>query len=222
LLALLLGRVRSRRDLADAVLRVAQMRRPLPRSAVLALTEVPPEHAALVTECVGYGDPVRPIAILRSRVRAAWPVSRERLDATHAAMAEQYGKLDGAVAAAAISTAEKMEAWVERAHHLAHAGPLGADSWSRLVLPAPELYWDRARHLSREREDYQGAAQVYRACVERFPNDDYAHHCLAWNLEKAGAPPEEPRLHFERAVHLASTNPWWNARHVTFLIGAGL
>lgn len=138
----------------------------------------------------------------------------------HAGFARHYSKADGAVSPIGLRGAS-LTAWCEKAHHLAHAGQAGAESWAALDLVAPNLYWDRGRYLSQERRDYSAAAQVYRSCVERFPEDDYAWHYLGFNLDRGGASDDRVLEAYRRAVKLNPEHPWWNGRLVTRLIASG-
>jgi len=114
-----------------------------------------------------------------------------------------------------------MAAWLEKVHHLAHAGKRGADEWSTQYLPRRELYWDRARYLSIERHDFVAAVQVYSECLERFPDDDYALHYRAYNSQRAtNQITAEILADYNSAIERSPDNPWWNSRKITALIKA--
>ncbi len=209
-------------SLRHVLLRFLQARTSLPAAEVKRVSGVPDEHLPLLTECVGYGEPVRTtesvrLELLRHLSRRV-PTSRTAEEA-HRALADYHERLDGA--ARPTEAAGRIEHWLEKAHHLAHGGPETTDRWSALELGAREFYWDRARALSIGSRDYAGAAKVYRECLEKVDRcDDYSWHYLAWNLDRAGELGPEVEEGFRRAVELDDGNPWWNARLVRYLIGA--
>lgn len=221
-LARLLGLVLHQKpEMNQAVSRFMQARRPIPREVALAVAGLPDEDAPLVTQCVGYGSPVRMTAALRTRLLSRNGRSDHETEAVHAGLASYHRTLDGNTDPDGLNGWAQTTAWLEKVHHLAHAG-VGADAeWSAQQLPRPEFYWDRGRYYSVERGEFEQAASVYEACLERFPDDDYATHYLAYNLARAHKEPERSRAAFERAVKLSPDNPWWNRRHVEHLIQAG-
>ncbi len=212
-----------RRDshVRDAVRRFVQIRRPLPRERLVEVVRPPDGTDVLFTSCLAYGDPVRCSDAVRRRLLALFPRPAPRtLGPVHDRLAAAYASLDGVDDPAEVTDPWHMGYWLEKVHHLGHGGPESAEAWSRHAWPSPELYWDRARHLSVDLRDFEGAAAVYRACLERFPSDDYAAHYLGWNLHRAGRLPDCGRW-YARAVELAPTNPWWNGRRISFLVESG-
>ncbi|MEZ4444914.1 MAG: tetratricopeptide repeat protein [Polyangiaceae bacterium] len=219
----IVDRLRSpgREPVRQAVERQVLARRPIEREALEVLAAVPDEHLPLLTDCVGYGeDEVRISANTRHVLLSKLlPTRREGHDVDllehHRALADHYARLDGKPDIVDTEGASTT-AWLERMHHLAFVDPSASEH-----LPCRELYWERGRELSKNRRDYRAAAEIYRACVGRFPHDDYAWHYLGFNLERAGMERSTAQQAYERAVELAPDNPWWNSRLVTFLIGQG-
>lgn len=232
----LVRRVRARllRD-APALWRglqaLALARRPLPIELAVALAGVSEAQAPLVTQCLGYGDVT---------LRVLEPVREVLLDAgggdqepANARLAAHYQHLDGAESPLQLH-GKPLEAWLEKAHHLAQvvsaeAQP-GAQRWEDLDCPSRYLLWERARALSRTFRRYGDAAALYQRSLERFGDDDYAWHYLGFNLDKARSRPAEAEAAYAQAVaptwadgreNPGTSNPWWNARHVTFLIRGG-
>lgn len=203
-----------------AALRAAMCRRPLPADVFLAIAGVTQSNEApLLTECLGY--PTAQGIVMHERVREiVLDVTRDRdaeLEA-HQRLADQHAKLDGQRSP---TESPSVIDWLETTHHLAHAGPAAAERWSNRSLRCRELFWDRARALSLQGH-YVAAADVYARCLEVCgPNDDYAQHYRAFNLDRAGERPDEVRKGFEAAVGIRRDNAWWNARLVTHLIGRG-
>lgn len=216
-------RIRHHPLLSAAVMRFLAVRRPIARSAIAALTSIQVEHTPLLTMCIGYGrDMIRVTPLVRRLLSARLSESKNILvrQTVHEALADHYRKSDGARSPVGLGTPQTL-AWCEKVHHLAHSGPAGADEWAEQDIQTPELYWDRARYLSRVSQDYAGAASVYRTCSERFPDDDYAWHYYAYNLARSGRKGPEVEKAYRTAVGLAEENPWWNSRLVTFLSADG-
>ncbi len=194
------------------------LRRPVPHAEVAVASGVAAQHLPLLTACIGYGDhSLRVAAAVRTMLAEALPARGRATPAQHDALVTHYARRDGASDPGSLEPAA-LQAWCEKVHHAAHGGPTSTAMWATQTLPSPELYWDRARRLSIEDRDYRGAAAVYRRCVERFPEDDYAWHYLAFNLQRAKGVRGEIDHAYRQAIELSPENPWWNSRLVTFLI----
>ncbi len=212
----------ARPQLAAAAYRLAMARRPVPVARLTELTEVPDDHAPLLEHCLAYGSPgVRMHEVVRSGVvnlrgdpRLRGPLFHTEED-SHGRYARHHGALDGT--SSMLDSRSPLD-WLERVHHLAHAGPEAEDEWASLELASREQYWDRGRALSRHGH-HAAAAKVYRACLERFgERDAYAQHYLGFNVDRGAGPFEAAREAYAKAVALDAANPWWNGRLVTFLI----
>lgn len=214
-------RLIHRADLTEPARRFAQARGALPRETLVEVVRPPPEHEALFTQCLGYGEPVRVPTRVRAALCAQLRPAPAQLEATHAALARHATDLDGVQDPTRISTSARVAAWFDKVHHLARAGDSGREAWHRQQHPTPETYWDLARYLSIERKRYHAAAEVYAACRRVFPHDDYAAHYMAFNLDRASAKRAEVEPGYRDAVALAPSNPWWNTRLITFLIRRG-
>src|SRR5512140_486209 len=210
----------DRPDLApvcDGLVRLSRARRPLPLDIAKQLARLPVKHEPFAVHCIGYG---RETVRMSEPVREAMgelPGSRMLREEAHQLLAAHHRTLDGVMSPARADWPSALH-WLEKVHHLGHGGPTCAEEWSQQELPSRELFWDRARMLSVEREDYQGAAEVYRRCLDRFGDDDYSCHYYAFNLDRAGRDPGTVEIYFRRAVELDPDNPWWNGRLVNFLI----
>ncbi len=215
---LLVDGLRVNASLKTALLNFMAIRRPIARADAVELSQIDPEHAPLVLECVGYGtSETRVSTVLRSLLTKKLGSA---IPAVHAGFAHHYTKADGAASPLGLGNVQ-LHAWCEKVHHLAHSGMTDESVWADLDLVSPSFYWDRARHLSLEIRDYAAAARVYQACVDRFPEDDYAWHYLGFNLERAYGFSAQSRRAFSQAVSLNPEHPWWNSRLVTNLIGSG-
>ncbi|MEZ4394373.1 MAG: hypothetical protein R3A48_25145 [Polyangiales bacterium] len=208
----------QRSTLDGAVAWMLALRRPLPRADILGASGVDAAQLPLLTDCIGYGEErVRVASAVRAALTTALGDARRATVAQHDALAARYERLDGLADPSALAP-EALQAWCEKVHHAAHGSADSRGLWSEQALPSPELYWDRARRLSVEEHDFQGAAEIYRRCVTRFPDDDYGWQYLAFNLQRSKGARAEVEGAFRRSVALAPENPWWNARLVSFLI----
>jgi tetratricopeptide (TPR) repeat protein len=214
-----LGNLLARPDVAhvrDGLVRYMRSRFPLPVKDAVDVAAIPGDDSVFLTQCAGSieNGRIRLDDCLRPAL-SAWNHIGDAV--THERLATRYEALDGETHPEG-TNAGTMLPWLEKVYHLAHSENLGSDRWSRQKLPSREFYWDRARSLSIEYKDYVGAADVYRACTEKFPDDDYAWHYYSWNLDQLGRKSSEVEKGFRRAVSLNESNRWWNSRLVTFLI----
>lgn len=205
--------LRANRDARCALDVVAELRVAMSLADLRPLLPADETLRALITECLGYGvDHFRLCVEAREALRAADP---PREDA-HRALAALHQRRDGAVAPDGLRQ-DEVRHWAEKVHHLGAAGTSSDAAWRSLDLPAPAFYWDRARAQS-HRGEYARAADTYRACIRRFPEDDYSWHYLGFNLARDHAEPEEIERAYREAVRLAPQRTWWNGRLVSFLI----
>lgn len=75
--------------------------------------------------------------------------------------------------------------------------------------------------LSYEHRDYEGAVRAFEHALAWDEAHDYAHHYLAYNLDRLGRRVDEVERHFRRAVELNRSHSWWRSRLIVFLIGRG-
>lgn len=221
---------RFARKVADspALVRGARLlvhaRRALHRDQLRSLLSTEGFEFRILTECVSYGDQeVRIPEPLQSALKAQLPRRSDDDgddDDAHSTLAKYHRSLDGQASPASLSH-EKVINWLEKLHHLAHGGASTEQEWKAQDKLDREHYWARARYLSKVAHRYRDAAEMYRQCRDRFGSDSYTEHYLGFNLDRDRAAPELVRPHYERAVELDRTNPWWNTRLVTFLIGHG-
>lgn len=203
----------------------ARLRRPCPRDALLSLVDWPSAWRGVI-EADEQTDPVQLDPWVRRRLLEYQPPTEPaetkptEIEAFHARAAQYYKGLDGQ-RAFADTRGEQGIWWIEKVHHLAHGGQCTLSEWSAQALICREQYWSRARHLSVVDRRYAEAAAVYQRCVDHFDDDDYGWHYLGYNLQYAGARDAEVERAYRAAVERSETNPWWNGRLVSFLIGRG-
>lgn len=199
----------------------ARLRRPTPITAVLDLIDWPEAWAHTLREHTAPDDAIRPDPwVLRRVTDPLAPAAPADLEVFHARAAQYYAGLDGAASFEQTRGPEGIW-WLEKLHHLAHGGERTHDEWSQQTPACREHYWSRARHLSVVEHDHRAAARLYRACVDHYPDDDYAWHYLGYNLHHADGARCEIEAAYRAAVARDPANPWWNSGLVTFLIGEG-
>ena len=76
-------------------------------------------------------------------------------------------------------------------------------------------------HLSYVHRRYDDATAAFRSALAWDEEDDYAHHYLAFNLDRQGKSPADVERHYERAVRINPDNSWWHARFIAFLVYRG-
>lgn len=213
---------RMTRPLANATSRLLLARGAIPRTLAENLAGLTGADLDLVMTCVAYGDAMIRVAdrtrtaLLEQFWHANSRLPHDDRERSHAILAEHYAHLDGKPRIDP-STAVP---WLEKVHHLAHGGAATESSWSSQELFSRELAWAHARALSLRRQ-YDAAARLYDATLMQFGDHPYAHHYLAFNLDRAHGDRTEIERHYRTAVRLDPGNPWWNARLVTFLITHG-
>ncbi len=107
----------------------------------------------------------------------------------------------------------------EAFHHYGEAGDmdsaLGLRCWFVDQLNA------LGRILSRDFRNYSGAVTVFRRVLDHLPEDPYANHYLAWNLDVQGLEPMEVESRYRKALDAEPWNVWWHGRYINFLITRG-
>jgi tetratricopeptide (TPR) repeat protein len=102
-----------------------------------------------------------------------------------------------------------------------HASELGDPSLRNDFAP---FFVDQLDALGRSysrRKHYEDAAETFRCALTWEPEDDYAHHYYAYNLDIEGREPEDAERHYSQAISLDRTNIWWWSRYLSFLITLG-
>jgi tetratricopeptide (TPR) repeat protein len=107
---------------------------------------------------------------------------------------------------------------LEAFHHAVQLGD--ADAALRQPVFFSEQLNILGRALSRA-GDRAGAAAIFERAANQAPEDDYAHHYLAYNLDVDGLDAARVEREYELAIALRPDNPWWHSRHVTFLVTRG-
>ena len=149
--------------LRDAVLLLATSRFPLPADKVAGLVgDLEQKEKLVLRQCLAYGDeevrmPEAVRVAVSRKLRRAGPDARWKL-------AEVHRSMDG-VPSPSQATGTGALHWMERSHHLGHAGTEHESEWQTLVDAVEwprELIWDHARSLSRDYQEFGKAAHLFR------------------------------------------------------------
>ena len=62
---------------------------------------------------------------------------------------------------------------------------------------------------------------MFRLALEFDPEHPYSHHYLAFNLDWLAQEAREVELHYQKAIELQPTHPWWWSRWVSYLATRG-
>lgn len=217
----LIKQLRRLPSLEAAVRRLALARRALPEEQIQAVSGVEPRWLPLLSTCIGYGDiEIRVPEVTRHMLLRALRASAEAIEEAHGALAQHHEHLDGSRSLKGLSELQAIN-WMEKVHHLALGGEECASKWREQDPAGREQLWARARHLSRDLHRHKEAAQIYSSCIERFGEDAYSRHYLAYNLERGRDELPKIRQGYEYAVTSEPENPWWQQRWIRFLIAFG-
>lgn len=192
----------SSRPLRNAWTSLALARRPLPARAVEAVRSGLDEGvAAIVDRALVYETDEG--WVMHESVRGIPPAWAAE---DHAEHARRY----------AAKASSSLSAAVEAFYHWVSAGQPDQALATR-TIDVDQLN-GLGKWLSVERRDYSAAVAVFERALRESPDDDYAMHYLAYNLEKCGK--EDPRVEalYRDALVRAPQNVFWHQRYVRFLI----
>ncbi len=178
--------------------------------ADLGLDDLDVHQRDLVRLCLLYSEGERWFmheTLRRDAWQHRWLQGPER-QAAHRCLAEYYRSLfrqaDGDLVAEA-----------EAFHHAAETGdPDFAGEFQAFFVEQLDA---QGKMLSMQ-DKFDAAVRVYERAVRWDPEDDYAHHYLAYNLDIRGQ--EAPRVeeHYKKALQIEPANAWWNSRWINYLI----
>ncbi|MBL8718207.1 MAG: hypothetical protein JNL79_19660 [Myxococcales bacterium] len=213
----LLGELFQRRPrLLQALRRVACARIPVARAVLEDVAQAGPE-AEILFHCFLYDAGG---GALRFHDQLRWVVAAHpdlALQSAHRRLLDHYLSLDGERDPR--KGLRNVLPWVEKFHHAALADVEGGvDTWLAMRPPSREQYWEYGWSLSYVHQKYAASARVFeRVLTDLDPDDNYALHYFAFNLDRAGLRRVDAEESFRKAVEGDPSNAWWNARYVSFL-----
>ncbi len=182
--------------------------------SLLGFDELEVVHQDIVKHCLLY--PERDCLYLHETLRLdamqqQWLSRSETLD-IHKTLAEHYRFLFEKSDAALVLEAEAF-------HHAMQTG--NKDFANEFRVFFVHQLDALGRVLSRDRKEYLQAASMYERSISWDPDDDYAHHYLAYNLDIKAVDHTRVEEHYLKALEIDNANPWWISRWVSYLITRG-
>lgn len=135
----------------------------------------------------------------------------------HERIAEWHrGEFDGRTSATDLGMASRHE--MECVHHLTEAGD--TDGISRVRVFFSEQYDVLGKALSLAKR-HDEAVRAYERALAFDPEDAYAHHYLAYNLDVQGVDARRVIEEYEVARALCAEHVWYHSRLITALVTIG-
>lgn len=149
--------------------------------------------------------------ILRRAVVDDLGRSHQEVRQAHESLAGYFSDRFASMPTDSRSLVEEMEAF----HHASRAN---ANSLDTLKPFFTEQLGGLAFELSWWHREYQRAADTYERVLVWDPEDDYAHHYRAWNLDVLAREPEAVECHYEKALSIDDSRDRWHASLINFFI----
>lgn len=228
LLARLLAVVKDDAALKAVIGRLAVLRTSFDASYLDAVgfQQLDPRSKTLLRRAILFGpdDALKlPDFVTHEAVEREWLDPRARLAAHTAAAGFHQRRFDLAHGDGAVARAVREE--MEATYHLTQSGDVSLLGSARLFFS--EQYDALGRALSLMGRDLEeparlrDAATAYSRAIELDPEDWYAHHYLAFNLDLLGRESAKVAEHYETAVSLFRQHVWLHGRLVCFLVTVG-
>ncbi len=233
------GRGRERRELTEQLItalegdadarpllqawgRVSLVRRPLDEPMLAALGAPAPEEmwGQLLRRCLLFEEQgqyrLHELLKADAREQGLWLEEGAALREAHACLHDLYRqRFEARGPGDARELAEECEAF----HHGMHSGDY---SLMQAARPFFATQLDiLGRTLSRDHGDFERAAEAFERALNWEPEDAYAHHYRAYNLDILAQQPRVVEAHYRRAIELEPDNVWWRSRWVNYLITRG-
>ncbi len=220
-----LEREQAQKDLCRALTRLALARTELQYATLREFTStLPPKKVSVLERCLCDWDHDRaslhPVArgellrrargSLRRGAPQAWQLSRKDRASVHDRLAAYYAHPDGA---------PLRDRWESLHHMLLGAGGEFGGSYESWV--SAELLAEVGRTLSYEEHEHRGAVTIFQFAVRLDPTHAYSHHYLAFNLDWLAEEAENVEKHYQEAITLEPTHPWWWSRWISYLATRG-
>jgi Flp pilus assembly protein TadD len=152
----------------------------------------------------------------REAATFGWLTGPERKAAHHALAQHHLVAFETATSARSLTPALEHE--LEAFHHFVQARD--ASAIDKATAHFAEQLDALGKALSEE-EDYGGAVRAYERAIERDPNDWYAHHYLAYNLDVPGKDAPRVEAEYRKALDLHPQHVWLHGRLATFYVTRG-
>jgi tetratricopeptide (TPR) repeat protein len=211
------------RPLWSAWLFLSELRRPFEERllGVVGSNDIPEKQSEVLRHCLLFGNgTLRLHNVLRTEARK-W--RREHRDEEHelpAIARRLFGYYhDEFESRSAADDPSALVSSVEAFHFASISGE------SQLIEQATPYFTEQLDalgwSLSYIHRRFNEAADVFRAALDWDETDDYAHHYLAFNLDRVARDPREIEEHYLRALEINPNRVWWHSRLITFLVHRG-
>lgn len=114
------------------------------------------------------------------------------------------------------SQGEFLQAEAEAFYHAFRGGRKDIQENFRCYFVEQLNLW--GKQLSRVEGDYAAAAQVFERSLQWDPEDPYANHYYAFNLDIQACHQDRIELHYRKALQLRPEHPWCHSRWVCYLL----
>jgi tetratricopeptide (TPR) repeat protein len=145
-----------------------------------------------------------------------WSRGDALVQAHRLAAAFHRRRYDDAMGRADLVAATRHE--MENVHHLTQAGDFVAVMKAQVYFGAQYDLLGKALSIADRRAD---AVACYERAIDCDPDDDYAHHYLAYNLDVLAQEPPRVEAEYRAALELRPDHPWYHGRLICFLITRG-
>lgn len=180
-------------------------------------TGVPSDDRKLLHSILLFGEPNRwkLHELIAFEARESWLARDENLDA-HKSLSDLYRRRFGtSVTSADVGDALRLE--LEVTHHRTEAGDATLIQEQLFFV---EQYDALGKTLSIA-ERYGEAVRAYERSVQLDPDDWYAHHYLAFNLDFQGCDPARVENEYRQAIVGWPEQVWFHGRYICFLLTCG-
>jgi tetratricopeptide (TPR) repeat protein len=153
---------------------------------------------------------VRQKVLARGPGDPTWRLSKAERRAAHDRLKREY-RCNG--------TTELRDSLESLHHELLGTSPSLAASDPRIHFV--EQLDEIGRTLSHVHREHTQAAHLFQLAVEIDPNHAYSHHYLAFNLDWEAKNAEMVETHYQKAIELQPTHPWYWSRWISYLATRG-
>jgi tetratricopeptide (TPR) repeat protein len=199
-------------DLRVAWLRLAAVREPFEDDLLehLGVFDLADVEQAILRQCLLFQRHDR--LVLHGSLRRIPAMTEQLPPGTHELLASYYR--EKFISSGGDDSGRLRDA-VEAFHHASSAGIVALDEYRPFFVEQLNIL---GYHLSYEQRNFESAAAVFGTALKWDPDNPYALHYRAFNLERLARDPQEVESLYRRAVERAPGHTWFRSRLISFLI----